>query len=254
VTQTLSLIAAGLAAGVMNALAGGGSFVTLPALVFAGVPSVAANATSTVALFPGGLASVIGYRNDFRAFSQVRMRWLLGVSLVGGLAGAVMLLATPSGVFDALIPWLLLLATLAFAFGRRAGDALRRRMRIGTAPVLGAQLLLGVYGGYFGGAVGIMMMAVWGLLEQAEPKAMNPAKTLLVTASNAMAVLLFCAAGAVRWPAALAVLVGATVGGYVGARIGRRLAPALIRALVLTITTAMTLVFFARAYGPILIQ
>jgi uncharacterized membrane protein YfcA len=244
--RTLFLAAAGLVAGAMNAMAGGGSFVSLPALMLVGLPAVSANATSTLALFPGGLASVLAYRHDFRAFSQVPLAWLLAASLAGGAFGAWLLLATPSGAFDAALPWLLLVASLAFAFGGRAGAALRRHVRIGAAPVLGAQLLLGVYGGYFGGAAGIMMMAVWGLLEQAEPKAMNPAKTLLVAASNAVAVVIFAAAGAVRWPAALAVLAGALLGGYGGARLARRLAVGLIRALVIAITAAMTLAFLLR--------
>src|SRR5919206_2749126 len=164
----------------MNAIAGGGSFVTFPALVFAGVPSVTANASSTVALFPGSLTSAWAYRHYLRGFGGVSLRALLIVSLAGGLLGAVLLLVTPQATFDAVIPWLLLLATLALGFGREAGAALRRVVRIGPGPVLVMQFLLAVYGGYFGGAVGIMMMAVWNLLSTADLKAMKPAKTGLV--------------------------------------------------------------------------
>ncbi len=246
--SVLSLLGAGLLAGAMNAVAGGGSFVTLPALIHAGLPSVAANASSTVALFPGSLASAWAYRADLVSLGGVRLRALLAASLVGGAAGAALLLATPAATFDAVIPWLLLLATLALAFGRRLGAALRRRGRpISAPPVLAAQFLLAVYGGYFGGAVGIMMMAVWGLIDGADLRAMNPAKTVLVAATNAIAVLCFAVAGAVRWPETLAVLVSAALGGYAGARLARRLDARLIRAGVVAITAAITVAFFLRA-------
>jgi uncharacterized protein len=247
------LLAAGFLAGTMNAVAGGGSFLTLPALVLAGLPSVVANASSTVALFPGSLASIWVYRDGIARVDGVLPGvsiWpLLATSLVGGLAGAVLLLATPSTTFDRVIPWLLLLATLALAFGPRIGLALRRVVRIGAPALLAVQFLLGIYGGYFGGAVGIMMMAAWSLLGSADLKAMNPVKTLLVAATNAVAVLCFAAAGAVRWPETIAVLLAALAGGYAGAHAGRRLSPRLIRAAVVAITAAMTAAFFIRAWG-----
>jgi len=145
------------------------------------------------------------------------------------------------------VPWLLLLASLAFAFGRPVGDALRRRVRIGPPLVLSVQFLLAIYGGYFGGAVGIMMMAVWGLLSSAEVKVMNPAKVLLVGAMNAVAVVCFVVAGAVRWPETLVMLVAAALGGYVGATLGRRLPPPVVRWGITGFSFAMTLVFFHRA-------
>ena len=245
------LLIAGFLAGAMNAVAGGGSFLTLPALVLAGLPSVAANASSTVALFPGSLASIWVYRDGIArsdgVLPGIPMAALLATSLVGGFAGAVLLLATPPATFDRVIPWLLLLATLALAFGPRAGLALRRIVRIGALPLLAGQFLLGIYGGYFGGAVGIMMMAAWSLLGSADLKAMNPVKTLLVAATNTVAVLCFAAAGAVRWPETSAVLLAALVGGYAGARAGRRLGPRFIRAAVVAVTAGMTVVFFIRA-------
>jgi uncharacterized membrane protein YfcA len=245
------LLIAGFLAGAMNALAGGGSFVTLPALVLAGLPSVTANASSTVALFPGSLASIWVYRDGIARPGGVlpgtSIGALLAASLVGGFAGAVLLLATPSATFDHIIPWLLLLATLALAFGPRVGLALRRVIRLGAPPLLAGQFLLGIYGGYFGGAVGIMMMAVWSLLGTADLKAMNPVKTLLVAATNTVAVLCFAAADAVRWPETSAVLLAALVGGYAGARAGSCLGPRLIRAAVVSITAGMTIAFFIRA-------
>jgi hypothetical protein len=244
----LLLSVAGFLAGVMNAIAGGGSFLTFPALLLAGLPSVTANTSSTVALYPGSVASVWAYRSDLAPVGGVGLAPLLATSLLGGAAGAALLIATPSAVFDRVVPFLLLLATLALAFGRRAGEALRRRIAVGRRPVLAVQLALAVYGGYFGGAVGIMMMAVWTLVDGAEFKAMNPAKTLLVAATNTVAVACFAAAGAVRWPETLVVLAAGSAGGYAGARLARRLDPRLVRAAVLAITATTTLAFFLRAW------
>src|ERR1700690_2857537 len=136
---TLALLAAaGLLAGAMNAIAGGGSFVTFPAMVFAGLPPVIANASSTVALFPGTVASTFAYRHELDGAGGIRLPVLTPISIAGGLAGAILLLATPTHLFDIVIPWLLLLATITFAFGARAGTALRRVVRIGprTLPVM----------------------------------------------------------------------------------------------------------------------
>ena len=243
---TLLLMGAGFLAGAMNAAAGGGSFVSFPALVAAGVPPVAANASSTVALFPGAVTSSWAYRHTLRGIGAVSLPVLLWVSLAGGLLGAMLLLATPAGAFDRVIPWLLLLATLAFAFGRQAGLALRRVVRIGPPTTLVVQFLLAIYGGYFGGAVGIMMMATWGLLGIGDLREMNPPKTLLVGAMNAIAVLYFIAARAVAWPQTLAMLVAAAIGGYAGARVAMRVDPRWLRAGVIAISSAITLTFFLR--------
>jgi uncharacterized membrane protein YfcA len=240
------LVGAGLLAGAMNAIAGGGSFVTFPVLVFLGLPPIAANATSTVALFPGTLASAWAYRADLAGVAGIRLRVLLPISLAGGLLGAILLLVTPGAAFDVVIPWLLLIATLTFAGGRELGRALRRRISIGTGTLLVAQFLLSIYGGYFGGAVGLMMLAVWTLLDSAELKSMAAARTLLVSAANGTAVLCFAAAGAVRWPEMAAMLLSAIAGGYGGARIARRLPPALIRGFVVVLSATITALFFRR--------
>ena len=247
--DVLLLLGAGLLAGAMNGLAGGGSFVTLPALIAAGVPSVAANASSTVALYPGGVASAWVYRDGLNSVCGVPLRPTLLATLAGGLAGALLLLWTPSSVFDKVLPWLLLVATLALAGGPALGPALRSRFRAGVKTVVAVQFLLGVYGGYFGGAVGLMMMAAWGLLDGADVKALNPPRTLLVSAANTVAVLCFILAGAVAWPAVLLVGLGAVVGGYGGARLGRRLPAAVVRIATLVLAVVMTALFFARAYG-----
>ena len=248
VNQLLLVSGAGLIAGAMNALAGGGSFISLPALIAVGVPSVQANASSTVALFPGGIASAWTYRDGLGRVGAVSLRPLMLITLCGGVVGAVLLLWTPTRTFDFALPWLLLLATLALSFGRRLGESLRRRWRIKPSAVLTVQFVLGVYGGYFGGAVGIMMVAVWGLLENRDLKSLNAPRTLLVSTANTMAVLTFVAAHAVHWPETVVMLVAATVGGYCGAQIGRRAPPRIIRAGTILVTTCITVSFFARVY------
>src|SRR4051812_6978584 len=245
----LILFGAGLLAGAMNAAAGGGSFVTIPAMVFVGLPSVAANASSTVALLPGTVASAWAWRRDFQSFEGTPLRTLVLISLGGGLVGAVLLLVTPQRAFDAILPWLLLAGTLAFAFGRPIGEALRRRVRIGPGVLLGAQVLLSVYAGYFGGGVGIMMMAVWSLLGEVDIKAMSAGRTLLVSAANAVAVLCFALAGPVRWPETLVMLVAAVIGGYFGAALARRVPAPWLRGFVVAYSTAMTVAFFWRAWS-----
>ena len=250
----LVVVLAGFAAGAMNALAGGGSFVSLPALIAVGVPPVLANTSSTVALFPGGLASAWAYRDGLRPVGAVSLRALLAITLCGGLVGALLLLRTTSTAFAYVLPWLLLVASIALAFGRRIGEALRARWHIHAHAVLAVQFALGIYGGYFGGAVGIMMVAMWGLVDSCDLKHLNAPRTLLVSAANVVAVLAFIAAGAVRWPETLAMLLGAIVGGYGGARIGRRASPRIIRAITLLATSCITLVFFAKTYGPVLLH
>lgn len=241
------LAGAGLLAGAMNALAGGGSFVTLPALIAAGVPSVTANASSTVALYPGGLASAFVYRAGLGEVAGAPLRPMLALTLIGGLVGALLLLWTPSSAFDAILPWLLLLATLALAFGPSLAPWLQRRARFGPGPVLVLQFALGVYGGYFGGAVGLMMVAAWSLLAGADLKALNPARTLMVSAANTVAVICFAIAGAVRWREALVLAAGALVGGYLGAHLGKRLEPNIVRAATVSLSVVMTIAFFVRA-------
>lgn len=245
----LILFGAGLLAGAMNAAAGGGSFVTIPAMVFVGLPSVAANASSTVALLPGTVASAWAWRRDFQAFEGIPLRTLVLISLGGGLVGAVLLLVTPQRAFDDILPWLLLVGTLAFAFGRRIGEALRQQVLIGPGVVLGAQVLLSVYAGYFGGGVGIMMMTVWSLLGNVDIKAMSAGRTVLVSAANAVAVLCFAIVGPVWWPETLVMLVAAVIGGYFGAVLARRIPAPWLRGFVVAYSAVMTAVFFWRAWS-----
>jgi uncharacterized membrane protein YfcA len=241
------LAGAGFLAGSMNAMAGGGSFVSLPALIGAGVPSVAANASSTLALYPGGLASAWVYRDGLGRMRGLPLAPAVAATLTGGFVGALLLLWTPSSLFDGVLPWLLLVATLALGLGPRLGPALRARFRAGPPTVMLIQFALGIYGGYFGGAVGLMMMAAWNLLDGADVKALNPPRTLLVSAANTVAVICFVLAGAIRWPEALTLGAGALLGGYGGAWLGRALPAPVIRAGTLTLAATVTALFFLRA-------
>jgi uncharacterized membrane protein YfcA len=240
------LIAAAFAGGAMNAMAGGGSFVTFPALVYAGAPSISANATSTMALFPGYFSSAWAYRQDFQAPAGVSLRALIVVSLIGGAVGGVMLLVTPVHVFDAIVPWLLLLATALFAAGRPAAAWLRRYVTLGPVSLLSVQFLLGIYGGYFGGAVGIMMLAALGLFGMTDLNGMNGVKSLLAGTMNTVALLTFVVAAKIVWAAALPMLCGSTVGSYLGARLARRIPSNLQRIAIIVIGSAMTVAFFQR--------
>lgn len=216
--------------------------------MFAGVPSVFANASSTVALLPGAATSAWAYRADYRGFGHVSMQAMVGISLVGGLLGALLLMNTSSRAFDFIVPWLLLIGSLAFTFGKQAGAWLRRRVQIGRTTLLIAQGALAVYGGYFGGAVGIMMMAVWALLGHDDIKALNASRTLLVGATNLVAVACFALARMVWWPQTLVMLVAAALGGYMGAHVGKRLPVPVVRALISTFGFSMTALLFRRAW------
>ena len=240
------LVVAAFVAGTMNAVAGGGSFITFPALVFTGVPSIVANASSTVALCPGSLASAVAYRSDFQNFKGVSFRVMLAVSLAGSSIGALLLLLTPERTFDGVIPWLLLVATLVFIFAPRLTPVLQRRVRIGPRTLVVVQFFVAVYGGYFGGAIGIMMLSAWALFGLTDLKAMNATKTVLSGLLNGVAVVLFIAAGKVWWPQTLVMLVGSVAGGYLGAHYARRVDQRFIRAAIIAISVAMTVVFFVR--------
>ena len=242
------LATAGFVGGFMNALAGGGSFVTLPAMIAAGIPSVGANASSTVALYPGGAASAWVYHDGLTNVDGLPFIPSLIATAIGGLAGALLLIWTPSSVFDRLLPFLLLTATITLILGPRLGAALRVRVTGGRVTITAIQFLLGVYGGYFGGAVGLMMLAAWSVLTSADIKALNPSRIMMVTAANTMAVLCFIGLGVVWWPQTLTLGLGAMVGGYGGAHLGRRLPAPLVRTMTIVVAVTITMIFFYRAY------
>jgi hypothetical protein len=246
-TYALLFVAAAVG-GAINSVAGGGSFVAFPALLFAGVPPVAANATNTIALWPGSAASALAYRQEL---GEVKRELLpLGIaSLLGGIVGSVLLLRTSDHTFVLLIPWLLLFATLLFSFGgpvsRKVTGGKQASLGVGVA----AQLFIGFYGGYFGGGIGIMMLAVLALLGMTNIHKMNALKAVLGTLVNGVAVVTFVVAGAVAWAPGSVMIVGGIVGGYAGAAIARRVAPLTVRRIVLVVAWFMTGYFFFRTYA-----
>ena len=240
---------AGVVGGAMNALAGGGTFATLPALIALGLPANLANATSNVALLPGAATSAWAFRDELGPVGGVDWRVLAGITFVAALGGSLLLVATPTHAFDLIIPWLLLFAFVVIAFGRRAADWLHARVSIGRRSLLVAQALLGIYGGYFGGGVGLMTTAVYGLLAGVSPRALFAPRVTMLGIANLAAALVFVAFGLVRWAACLPMIAGAMLGGWLGAKLGKRLPPAAVRLWTLFVTGATTAVFFWRAYG-----
>jgi uncharacterized membrane protein YfcA len=244
----LFLLAAGLFAGAINAVAGGGTFISMPALIYAGLPSVPANASSTVALFPGSLASIYAFRKDFKGFEHISLKTLIAISLTGGCIGALLLIFTPSNSFDKIIPWLVLFGGITFIYGKRLSALLQSRFTIGRNSMLITQFILGIYGGYFGGGAGIMMMAIWSLFCLSDIKLLNANKTLLVGAANSIAVVIFILSGKIWWPQTCVMLAATTVGGYAGAYYSRRLNQAVLRAMISALIVVITALFFYRAY------
>jgi uncharacterized membrane protein YfcA len=241
--------AAGVLGGAMNALAGGGTFATLPALIALGLPANVANATSNVALLPGAATSAWAFRDELAPVGGIGVRTLAAITFAGGLVGSVLLVLTPTRAFDFIIPWLLLLGFVVMLFGRTASDWLRARVTIGWKTLVVAQSLLGIYGGYFGGGVGLMTTATYGLLAGASPRSLFSIRTLMLATANLAAAFVFVIAGLVQWWACVPMLIGGIAGGWLGARVGKRLSPGLVRGWTLLVTGATTLVFFVRAYG-----
>lgn len=240
-------------AGALNSVAGGGSFLTLPALIYAGVPAVAANATSTVALWPGSVSTAWAYRRELSHAS----RWLTAlsaVSLVGGLLGALLLERTSDTSFLRVLPWLMLVATLTFTFGGyltvrfrgRGPSFLGAHDAHPTALTLLLQLVIATYGGYFGGGIGIMMLAIFAVTGMTDMHAMNGLKALLAVAINGVALVEFARTGTVAWAPASVMIAGGIVGGYVGASIARQLPGTRVRWFVIVVAWAMTIYFFLR--------
>jgi uncharacterized membrane protein YfcA len=245
------LVAAGIA-GALNALAGGGSFISFPALLFIRVPAVAANATNTVALWPGLAASAVAYVKRLNAPPRVLVP-LLATSVAGGWAGALLLLRTPQHTFLRLVPWLLLGGTLLFAFGNSmrsiAGntavvDDLRNISWRAILMSSIAELLVSIYGGYFGAGIGFMTLAMLAMLGMRDIHAMGAIRTLLAVAINAAAVVAFIAADAVLWPQCVVMIVGSLTGGWFGAHYAQKADPIKVRAVVIGVGISMSAYFF----------
>ncbi|MCC2981393.1 sulfite exporter TauE/SafE family protein [Sphingomonas sp. IC4-52] len=240
---------AGFLGGAMNALAGGGSFATMPALLAIGLPANIANSTSNFAVLPGAAMSSWSFRKERAPLGGVNLSVLGWVTFVAGLIGSMLLVLTPAQTFDVIVPWLVLYAFVVLAVGKRASVWLAQRVTIGARTLIAAQALLGIYGGYFGGGVGLMMTATYGLLAGLHPRAMFAPRTLMLAIANAAAAIVFVATGMIHWASAVPMLVGALVGGWAGAVVGKLLPHAVVRWWTLLLSGATTLVFFWRAYG-----
>ncbi|KAA5828377.1 sulfite exporter TauE/SafE family protein [Saccharopolyspora hirsuta] len=251
--EFIALLAVGVAAGALNAVGGGGTFVALPALVAAGLPPVTANASSTVALLPGALASAWAYRNDLVQVGTTSRTALTAVGLLGSALGAGLLLALPSESFRVAVPWLLAFATVILAFGRSISQLLSKAIghpvNMSAKTVLIGHFVLAAYGGYFGGAVGILMLAFWSVGLGLDPAKGNPTRVAQLAAIYATAAALFLVASDVwSYPVpVLAVLLGAIGGGFAGARLVRRLPARALRGIVLTTAVTMTVLYFLRS-------
>jgi uncharacterized membrane protein YfcA len=249
--QIATLFLAAVAAGAINSVAGGGSFISFPALLLAGVPPISANATNATALWPGTLASVGAYRRELAAHRRGIVLFS-AISLLGGLIGALLLLQTQERTFEQLIPYLLLAATLIFALSPRItrwtrhwGEQGRERWSR-RLVVLGLYFGVAIYGGFFGAGLGILTLAVLSLLGLEQIHEMNALKVLQASLINGVAVLTFALAGAVQWPIALLMAAGGIVGGYGGAALARRLNPIAVRWVIIAISVSLTIYFFIR--------
>jgi uncharacterized membrane protein YfcA len=245
------LIAAGIA-GTLNALAGGGSFISFPALLFLKVPAVQANATNTVALWPGLGASTLAYLRRLNTPLRLLIP-LLVTSIAGGWIGALLLLKTPQHTFLRLVPWLLLGGTLLFAFGNTLRALVGKTSVVDDlrdtswqAIVVGStvEFLVSIYGGYFGAGIGFMLLAMLALLGMQDIHAMGAIRTLLAAAINAAAVVTFIVAHAVLWPQCSVMVVGSLLGGWFGAHYAQKADPKKVRALVIGVGLTMTVYFF----------
>ncbi len=251
-TEALFLFFAAVIAGTLNAVAGGGSFISFPALLFLHVEPVAANATNTVALWPGLAASSIAYMKRLNAPVRLLVPLLI-TSIVGGWAGALLLLHTPQHTFLHLIPWLLLCGTLLFTFGNStrtiAGktnsmDDLRALSWTAVAASCFVQLFVGIYGGYFGAGIGFVMLGMLTALGMRDIHAMGAIRTLLAAAINAVAVVTFIAAGAILWRQCMVMVAGALAGGWFGAHYAQKADPHKMRVAVIGLGLAMSAYFF----------
>lgn len=260
ILQLVLLFLASIIGGTMNAVAGGGTFFTVPTLIVTGVAPITANATSTIALWPGSIASMGAYRRELEEQKRGFLYLLIGTSLIGGILGAILLIHTSQSTFVFLLPYLLLLATVLFTFSPRITALLRARHveeeetgKAGTpwGTVIGisfAQFVIAIYGGYFGGGIGILMLATLSFMGMDNIHMMNAVKTLLTACINGVAVVAFIIAGIVNWPLALLMIVGTVIGGYGGAYYARKIDQKWIRLFVIVVGFTMSAYFFYRAF------
>ncbi|OUS22103.1 hypothetical protein A9Q95_03455 [Rhodobacterales bacterium 59_46_T64] len=245
----LVLVAAGFVAGILNAVAGGGTFLTFPALVYVGLPVVTANATATLAALPGYLGSAYAFRREVQTEGPMGLKAIVITAAIGGVLGGGLLLVTSNDLFSGLVPWLLLLATVLFGAGPWILRQLKKRgagqagVGISTAAVFAVSL----YGGYFNGGLGIILLATFGMLGYVNIHGMNGIKTLLSAVISVVATVAFIAAGLIAWQEAAVMMVSSAAGGYVGAQAARRITRTdLLRWGIVAIGAATTLIFFLK--------
>lgn len=284
----LILFVAATLAGTLNSVAGGGSFLVFPALIYVSVPAIEANTTTTIALWPGTLAAAWALRKELVSQNKTLLLVLSSASVLGGVGGAYLLLSTPQATFEHLIPYFLLAATILFTVSPWINTKLRQRAaqrqqakkeerehslivrtsnvalaeveaelaqtkstKVSNAALIGVavlQLIIAVYGGYFGGGIGFLMLASLGILGMENIHEMNAVKNMLATCINGVAVLVFVVFGVINWPDALIMIIGALLGGFGGAYYARKLDPKLVRSFVILVGCTMTLYFFYK-YG-----
>jgi uncharacterized membrane protein YfcA len=274
------LFFAAVAGGIINSVAGGGGFICFPALLFTGVPPINANATNTIALWPGTAASVVAYRSEIYRQDRHTILPLALSSVIGGLVGALLLLLTPQHTFLRMVPWLMLIATLLFVFGGKITEYVRARTHFApdaghsseldlldgtvdlqkngpkanapwptsarrTPPTIALiQLAVSIYIGYFGAGAGIVILALLAVMGMQNIHSMNGIKTLLACSANGVALITFIVAHTIYWPQAVLMLCGAILGGYGGAWYAQRLRPAVVRGFVIATGCIMTAYFF----------
>jgi uncharacterized membrane protein YfcA len=244
---------AAFGAGIINAIAGGGTLLSFPALMWMGVPPVIANATSTVAIWPGSFSGAVGFRRDLATLPRW-LWWLIVPSLAGGIVGAILLLRTPEKTFERIVPLLILAATLLLAAQELISKRLKLFSQAHAHPTFGwvlfavvFQLLVSIYGGYFGAGMGILMLAALGLMGLRDLHQMNGLKNVLAICINGVAAIYFISRGAVIWGDVLLMAVSSIIGGFTGARLAHRLGRKFIRRAVVVIGLVMTVALFVKA-------
>lgn len=239
----------GFVAGLLNSVAGGGTFFTLPVLILIGIPPTVANATATLAVLPGYVSSAWAFRKDMKAEGVLSLRHILIISCFGSLLGALLLIITTGDAFLWIIPWLLLLATILFAISPLLTKLIQKYKTGGLGPIVSgaAIFIVSVYGGYFNGGLGIMLLATFGLLGFTDLHGMNGLKNVLSALLSFVSAGAFMLAGLIAWEQALPMAICATIGGYVGARYSRKIVRTdLLRVFIVLVGAGMTILFFAQ--------
>lgn len=246
IADAIFLFVAGFLSGVVNAIAGGGTFLTFGAMTLTGLPPIVANATSSITQFPGYVTSTLAYAKEIRA-DWKEAALLGGLSIVGGLAGALLLLSLSNPSFRALVPWLLLAATAIFA----AGPYLKPKTLSPEKPIsrlgLAGQFVTSIYGGFFGAGMGIMTLAVLGLTKGGDYHRLNALKNFVAVVIAAMAIIVFTGGGVVGWPQAAVMVPAGAIGGYAGVWAARRVPQAVVRGLVVAVGITLTIYYFLTA-------